>query len=130
MVQSANEPMLLAASSHVSLMHVHAFSILHEEIDTRGMLRLSSLVDAFGLELRAQCHSKRISHRCLTFLSQQVHIVEASKSAYAAVINARVLVKIGPGRWDPTSVDQSLYAGAWRQELAGPGFMVWTLAAS
>ena len=53
--------------------------------------------------------------------------MEASKSVYAAIVNNHVLVKIGPGRWDPTSIDQALYAGAWEQELAGPGFMVWGL---
>ena len=64
---------------------------------------------------------------CLTFCWAQVRIVEASKSVYAAIVNNHVLVKIGPGRWDPTSIDQALSTGAWEQELAGPGFMVWGL---
>ena len=60
----------------------------------------------------------------------QVEILEASKLVYVALIQSKVLLRLGPGSWSPSALSkrQPPVEGTWKQELAGPGFVVWTLA--
>lgn len=40
----------------------------------------------------------------------------------------QVLLKLGPGSWSPGTLRkrQPAVEGTWKQELAGPGFVVWS----
>lgn len=51
----------------------------------------------------------------------QVDIREASGELYAAVVDSRLAVKLGPGDWTPESE-----GAAWTLELSGPNYAVWS----
>lgn len=59
-------------------------------------------------------------HGCM-----QVAICEANNELYAATVDGRIAVKIGPGSWDPSKAGVNVGQKAWLLALKGPGFAVW-----
>ena len=55
----------------------------------------------------------------------QVCIREASAELYAAVIDEKLAMKIGPGSWEPPKSGFNGQQRAWRLAVSGPGFSVW-----
>jgi alpha-amylase len=52
-------------------------------------------------------------------------IREANTDTYAATVDDKVAVKIGPGSWDPSKAGVSVGQKAWLLAVRGPGFGVW-----
>ncbi|CAL8471337.1 g10879 [Coccomyxa elongata] len=55
----------------------------------------------------------------------QVDICEANNEVYAALIDRKVTVKIGPGSWEPAKAGVDVGQKAWLLAVGGPGFSVW-----
>ena len=55
----------------------------------------------------------------------QVTIVEASEKLYAATIDGKVAMKIGPDAWDATHARIDVGQKAWLLAVGGLGFSVW-----
>ncbi|KAK9822846.1 hypothetical protein WJX81_002820 [Elliptochloris bilobata] len=55
----------------------------------------------------------------------QVTIVEASEKLYAATIDGKVAMKIGPDAWDPTRARIDVGQKVWLLAVGGLGFAVW-----
>mmetsp|Transcript_2757 Transcript_2757/g.7000 ORF Transcript_2757/g.7000 Transcript_2757/m.7000 type:complete len:119 (-) Transcript_2757:124-480(-) len=53
----------------------------------------------------------------------QVHILKANSGVYAAQIDDRVVVKIGPGEWSPNNPGSK----EWEREASGHQWCVWVL---
>ncbi len=51
--------------------------------------------------------------------------MEASEKLYAATIDGKVAMKIGPAAWDPTRARVDVGQKAWLLAVAGYGFSVW-----
>ncbi len=52
-------------------------------------------------------------------------ILEASEKLYAATVDGKVAMKIGPAAWDPTRARVDVGQKAWLLAVAGYGFSVW-----
>lgn len=55
----------------------------------------------------------------------QVEIREANNGLYAATVDDKLAMKIGPAAWDPSKAGISVGQKAWLLAVNGPGFMVW-----
>ncbi len=55
----------------------------------------------------------------------QVEIREANEEVYAATVDDKLAMKIGPGVWDPSKAGINVGQKAWLLAVNGPGFMVW-----
>lgn len=51
--------------------------------------------------------------------------MEASEKLYAATIDGKVAMKIGPDAWDPTHARIDVGQKAWLLAVGGLGFSVW-----
>ena len=55
----------------------------------------------------------------------QVTIVEAGEKLYAATIDGKIAMKIGPVAWDPTRARINVGQKVWLLAVGGLGFAVW-----
>ena len=55
----------------------------------------------------------------------QVVIQKATSDVYAASIDNRVAMKVGPGDWSPTMVNLQVGQKEWVLRCSGPQFAVW-----
>lgn len=55
----------------------------------------------------------------------QVHIHEANGSVYAATVDNKVAMKIGPGVWDPHGAGIHVGQTSWHLSISGTSFAVW-----
>jgi alpha-amylase len=53
-----------------------------------------------------------------------VRVLAADREKYAAIVDGRLAMKIGPGQWSPPGAD-----GQWKLAAQGLNYQVWTLAA-
>lgn len=56
-------------------------------------------------------------------MSNQVEITKAERDVYAAVIDDKLAVKIGPGHYEPPSGHQR-----WKMAAEGNDYKVWELS--
>ena len=54
-----------------------------------------------------------------------VEIVVAQVGLYAALVDGKVAVKIGPGDWSPNQAGCLGPEVHWKCAVSGPGFAVW-----
>lgn len=47
---------------------------------------------------------------------------------YAATIDEKLAMRIGPGAWEPPKASLDGSPQAWRLAVSGPGFAVWDIA--
>ena len=59
------------------------------------------------------------------FALVQVTIVCASEKLYAATVDNKVAMKIGPDAWDPTRARIDVGQKVWLLAVGGLGFSVW-----
>lgn len=52
-------------------------------------------------------------------------ICEANNEVYAALVDRKIVVKIGRGSWDPAKAGVNVDQKAWLLAVEGPGFCVW-----
>jgi alpha-amylase len=57
-----------------------------------------------------------------------VCIREANGEVYAATIDEKLAMRIGPGAWEPPKASLDGSPQAWRLAVSGPGFAVWDIA--
>ena len=55
----------------------------------------------------------------------QVRILKAYTSLYAAVIDKRVAMKIGPADWSPNRESHDFEVKDWKLLTSGPQYAVW-----
>ena len=58
-------------------------------------------------------------------VSVQVVIQKATSDVYAASIDNRVAMKVGPGDWSPAMVNLQVGQKEWVLQCSGPQFAVW-----
>lgn len=67
-----------------------------------------------------------ITMKTLTHLSYcviQIQITKAERDVYAAIIDEKVAMKIGPGHYEPPSGSQT-----WSTAIEGRDYKVWELS--
>ena len=52
-------------------------------------------------------------------------IIEASEKLYAATVDGKIAMKIGPDSWDPARARIDVGQKAWLLAVGGLGFAVW-----
>ena len=58
----------------------------------------------------------------------QVHIHKAQHNLYAAVIDNKLALKLGPGEWSPKTAGVDVGQKAWLLAMAGNMFTIWEAA--
>ena len=56
-------------------------------------------------------------------LSLQVH--KATADVYAASVDKKIAVKVGPGNWSPNEDGLQVGQKEWKLATSGPNFAVW-----
>lgn len=56
---------------------------------------------------------------------RQVVIQKASSDVYAATIDAKIAMKVGPGDWSPTMANLQMGQREWKLVVSGHQFAVW-----
>lgn len=56
---------------------------------------------------------------------RQVVIQKASADVYAATIDAKIAMKVGPGDWSPTMANLQVGQREWKLVVSGHQFAVW-----
>lgn len=63
--------------------------------------------------------------RLVRYLASQVVIQKASSDVYAASIDNKIAMKVGPGDWSPEMVNLQMGQKEWKLLCSGPKFAVW-----
>lgn len=63
-----------------------------------------------------------------TIAGVQVDIKAARSDVYAAVIEGRLAMKIGPGEWSPKKAGLDVGQKAWLVAISGYMFTIWEAA--
>ena len=58
-------------------------------------------------------------------LAVQVVIQKAATDVYAASIDNKIAMKVGPGDWSPEMVNLQMGQKEWKLLCSGPQFAVW-----
>ncbi|CAL5228346.1 g11459 [Coccomyxa viridis] len=67
----------------------------------------------------------KLRRRLEIHADSQVEIREANEEVYAATVDDKLAMKIGPGAWEPSKAGINVGQKAWLLAVNGPGFMVW-----
>ena len=57
--------------------------------------------------------------------TEQVEIREAKNDIYAAVVDNKLAIKIGPGAWTPEKAGVDMGQKAWSVAMSGYMFTIW-----
>jgi alpha-amylase len=55
----------------------------------------------------------------------QVVILKATVDTYAATVDNKVAMKVGPGDWSPTGANLQVGQKDWKLACSGPNFAIW-----
>ncbi len=55
----------------------------------------------------------------------QVLILKAAGDVYAASIDSKIAMKVGPGDWSPGAANLQVGQKEWKLALSGPNYAIW-----
>ncbi len=55
----------------------------------------------------------------------QVVVLKAASDVYAATIDSKIAMKVGPGDWSPDIANLQLGQKEWKLAMSGPNTAVW-----